>query len=78
MAWCHAPRAPITPSSYSRLGSVFAGLGLDRSTVQKTDASHDVTHDAARGDMALSRLRFRCSNCGSDRTDFVVTSRDNP
>jgi hypothetical protein len=22
----------------------------------------------------LSRLKFRCSNCGSDRTDFVVTS----
>ena len=31
-----------------------------------------------RGDVPLTRLRFRCSNCGSDRTDFVVTSRDNP
>jgi hypothetical protein len=26
----------------------------------------------------LSRLLFRCSNCGSDGTDFVVMSRDNP
>jgi hypothetical protein len=34
--------------------------------------------DAGRGDVPLTHLRFRCSNCGSDRTDFVVTSRDNP
>jgi hypothetical protein len=34
--------------------------------------------DAGRGDVPLTRLKFRCSNCGSDRTDFVVTSRDNP
>ena len=33
---------------------------------------------AGRGDVPLTHLRFRCSNCGSDRTDFVVTSRDNP
>jgi hypothetical protein len=31
-----------------------------------------------RGDVPLTELRFRCSNCGTDRTDFVVTSRDNP
>ena len=30
------------------------------------------------GDVPLTELRFRCSNCGSDRTDSVVTSRDNP
>ena len=29
-------------------------------------------------DVPLTHLRFRCSNCGSDRTEFVVTSRDNP
>jgi hypothetical protein len=34
--------------------------------------------DAGRGDVPLIHLRFRCSNCSSDRTDFVVTSRDNP
>jgi hypothetical protein len=34
--------------------------------------------DSGRGDVPLTRLKFRCSNCGSDRTDFVVTSRDNP
>jgi transposase-like protein len=34
--------------------------------------------ESGRGDVPLTKLRFRCSNCGSDRTDFVVTSRDNP
>ena len=34
--------------------------------------------DQGKGEVALSRLKFRCSNCGSDRTDFVVTFRDNP
>ena len=29
---------------------------------------------AGHGDVALIHLRFRCSNCGSDRTDWVVTS----
>jgi hypothetical protein len=33
---------------------------------------------ARRGDVPLTELRFRCSQCGTDRTDFVVTSRDNP
>jgi hypothetical protein len=32
----------------------------------------------ARGDVPLTELRFRCSLRGADRTDFVVTSRDNP
>jgi hypothetical protein len=31
-----------------------------------------------QGDVPLIHLRFRCSNYGSDRTDYVVTSRDNP
>ena len=34
--------------------------------------------DQGKGDVPLIHLKFRCSNCGSDRTDFVVTSRDNP
>ena len=33
---------------------------------------------SGRGDEPLTELRFRCSQCGTDRTDFVVTSRDNP
>jgi hypothetical protein len=34
--------------------------------------------DAGRGDVPLNRLRFRCANCRSRLTDFLVTSRDNP
>jgi hypothetical protein len=34
--------------------------------------------ESGRGDVPLIELRFRCSRCGTDRTDFVVTSRDNP
>jgi hypothetical protein len=36
---------------------------------------------AFRGAASLALLamtRFRCSQCGTDRTDFVVTSRGNP
>ena len=29
--------------------------------------------DAGRGDVPLTRLRFRCSNCRSSLTDFVCT-----
>jgi hypothetical protein len=33
---------------------------------------------AGRGDVPLTELHFRCSQCGTDRTDLVVTARDNP
>ena len=31
--------------------------------------------DTGRGDVPLIHLKYRCSNCGSRRTDWVVTSR---
>jgi hypothetical protein len=31
--------------------------------------------DAGRGDVPIRDLKFRCTACGSRRTDFVVTSR---
>jgi hypothetical protein len=31
---------------------------------------------SGRGDVPLTALRFGCSNCGSDRTDSVLCSRD--
>jgi hypothetical protein len=31
-----------------------------------------------RGDVPLTEMRFRCSQWGTDRTDFVVTAPDNP
>jgi transposase-like protein len=32
--------------------------------------------DAGRGDVPLVHLRFRCANCGSRLTDFVVTATE--
>jgi len=32
--------------------------------------------DAGQGDKPIKDLKFRCTKCGSRRTDFVVVSRD--
>ena len=42
----------------------------------QADADLQALADAGRGDVPLTELRFRCSSCGTDRTYFVVTSRD--
>ena len=42
----------------------------------QADADLQAIIDAGRGDGPLTGLRFCCSRCGTDRTDFVVTSRD--
>ena len=44
----------------------------------QADADLQAVVDAGRGNIPLTELRFRWSQCGTDRTDFVVTSRDNP
>jgi hypothetical protein len=44
----------------------------------QADADLQGIVEAVRGDAPLTELRFRCSQCGTDRTDFVVTLRDNP
>ena len=31
--------------------------------------------EQGRGEVPLTRLKFRCSNCGSDRTDWVIASK---
>ena len=40
----------------------------------QADADLQAIVDAGRGDVPLTELRFRRSRCGTDRTDFVVTS----
>jgi hypothetical protein len=45
---------------------------------RQADADMQALVDAGRGDVPLTELRFRCSQCGTGNTDFVVTSRDNP
>ena len=49
-----------------------------KSCRHRRDADLQALVDAGRGDVPLARLRFRCSNCSSQLTDFVVTSRDEP
>jgi hypothetical protein len=44
----------------------------------QADADLQAVVKSGRGDVSLPELRFHCSQCGSDRTDWVVTSRDNP
>ena len=44
----------------------------------QADADRYALVESGRGDGPLTELPFRCSQCGIDRTDFVVTSRDNP
>ena len=41
----------------------------------QADADLDAIVESGRGDVSLTELRFRCSQCGTHRTDFVVTSR---
>jgi hypothetical protein len=44
----------------------------------QADADLHRLMESERSDVPLIHLRFHCSNCGSDRPNFVVTSRDNP
>ena len=44
----------------------------------QADADLHALCASGHGDVPLTKLRFRCPNCGTDRTDFVVTSRDKP
>jgi hypothetical protein len=75
-----------TPRTALRNGYAWV-LVFSNSCRHQADADLQALVDAGRGDMPLTdcrvtsllaMTRFRCSQCGTDRTDFVVTSRDNP
>jgi hypothetical protein len=51
-------------------------LAFCSSCRHQADADLEVIVNSGRGDVPLAQLRFCCSQCGIDRTDFVVTSRD--
>jgi hypothetical protein len=53
-------------------------LVICNSCRHQADADLRAIMESGRGDMPLTELRFRCSQCGTYRTDFVVTSQDNP
>jgi hypothetical protein len=66
-----------TPRTTLRTGYVRV-LVFCNSCRHKADADLQAIVESGRGDVPLTELRFRCSQCGTDRTDFVVNSRDNP
>jgi hypothetical protein len=59
-------------------GSYVRVLVFCRSCRHQRDADRAALVDAGRGDVPLIHLRFRCSQCGTGNTGFVVMSRDNP
>ena len=71
-------RKPLKPTGPIRPAAERQARRRKGGCQHQADADLQTLIDAGRGDVPLTQLRFRCSNCGSDRTDFVVTSRDNP
>ena len=58
--------------------SLLGGAALAALTAlgcHQADADLQKLIDAGRGDVPLTRLKFRCSNCGGDSTGWGVTSR---
>ena len=64
-----------TPRTTPRTGYVRV-LVWCKSCRHRRDADLRALVDAGRGDVPLVELRFRCSNCASTLTDFVVTSTE--
>jgi hypothetical protein len=64
-----------TPRTTLRTGYVRV-LVFCNSCRHQADADLYAIVLRGHGDMPLAELQFRCSQCGTDRTDFVVTSRD--
>ena len=66
---------PPTARTTLRTGYVRV-LVFCKSCRHQADADQQALVNAGRGDVSLTQLRFRCSQCGTHRTDFVVTSKD--
>jgi hypothetical protein len=67
------------PTPRTTLAAYYAHvLVFCRSCRHQRDADLQALVDQGRGDVPLVHLRFRCSQCHTDRTAFVVTSKDNP
>ena len=52
-------------------------LVICNSCRHQAEADLQAIVESGRGDVPLIELQFRCSQCGTDRTDTVVTSRHN-
>jgi len=64
-----------TPRSTLRLRYTCV-LVWCKSCRHQREAALQALVDGGRGDVPLIRLRFRCSNCGSRLTDWVVTAKN--
>ncbi len=73
----NAPPTFTSVSDGNRPADV-SGTHFSRDRIPLVDSTSRRPEATVRGDVPLTELRFRCSRCGTDRTDFVVTSRDNP
>ena len=64
-----------TPRTTLRTGYVRVRVWC-KSCRRQRDADLQALVDAGRGDVPLVEMRFRCANCGSRLTDFVVTATE--
>jgi hypothetical protein len=62
------------PRSTLRVGYVYVRVWCTPCRHQ-APADLQALVDAGHGDVPLKDLRFRCSNCGSRLTDWVVTAK---
>jgi hypothetical protein len=71
--WCGSPNRSVAALE---VGELYPLAWLDWAGTLVAPPVRAKVEPPAQPD--LTELRFRCSQCGTDRTDFVVTSRDNP
>ena len=64
------------PTPRTTLRTAYVRVRVCKSCRRQRDADLQALVDAGRGDVPLIHLRFRCTNCGSGLTDFVVTSTE--
>jgi hypothetical protein len=73
------PRDDSLPTARTALRTGYVRvLVFCNSCRHQADADLQAIAGSGRGNEPLTELQFRCSQCGTDRTDFVVTSREKP
>ena len=71
------PRLTACPPRTTLCTAYLRLLVFCNSCRHQADADLQAIVESGRGDVPLTELQFRCSRCGTDRTDSVVTSRHN-
>ncbi len=65
-----------TPRTTLRAGYVELLVWCKGGCLHRAPADLAALIEGGKGDVPLIHLRFRCSNCGSGLTDFVVTATE--